>query len=400
VASRRQFGAIRQLPSGRWQVRYRTDSGRRVPGPETFETRRKASQWLAKAEAEQGRGWIDPGAGRVLLADYTQEWLQGQARLAPRTKEIYEAQLRLYILPRIVHDVAPLGERTLERIAPELVRSWYAALVRTRSKSVAAKSYTRLRQILGQAVDDERIVRNPCRIDGGGVEDHPEQRTIGIQELYKLAEAVPERYRALVLIAGLGGVREGELFALRRSDIERESGVVRIRRKRLRLASGEVIEGEPKSKAGRRVVALPQPVADELRVHLDRYVHGGPDAYAFTSPLGKPLERSNFRLRVWAPACTAVGLTGLKFHELRHTAGTLAAQTGATTKELMARLGHSSPRASMIYQHASEKRDRRIADLLSEMVLEEGVPLVFPDEDGARRGHDDPEGPSNEDAGK
>jgi hypothetical protein len=69
---------------------------------------------------------------------------------------------------------------------------------------------------------------------------------------------------------------------------------------------------------------------------------------------------------------------GLKFHELRHTAGTLAAQTGATTKELMARLGHSSPRAALIYQHASEKRDRRIADRLSEMVAEEGVPSSCP----------------------
>jgi integrase len=399
VPSKRQFGTIRQLPSGRWQVRYRTTSGRRAPAPETFTTRRDASKWLAKAEAEQGRGWIDPSAGRVLLTDYAREWLQGQVTLAPRTKEIYEAQLRLYILPRIVNDVAPLGERTLDRITPELVRSWYASLVRTRSRSVAAKSYTRLRQILGQAVDDERIVRNPCRIDGGGVEHHPEQRTIGIKELYKLADAMPERYRALVLAAGLGGVREGELFALRRSDIELQSGVVRVHRKRLRLASGAVIEGQPKSRAGRRVVALPQPVVEEFRVHLTRYVAADLDAYVFTSALGKPLERSNFRFRVWAPAAAAVGLTGLKFHELRHTAGTLAAQTGATTKELMARLGHSSPRAAMIYQHASEKRDRRIADRLSEMVAEEGVPLVLPDDAGARLGHDDPVGPPNGTAG-
>ncbi len=232
-------------------------SGRRVPAPKTFTTRRDASRWLARAEAEQGRGWIDPSAGRVQLSDYAREWLQGQVRLAPRIKEIYETQLRLYVLPRIEHQIAPLGEHPLDRITPELVRSWYAALVRTRGKSVAAKSYTRLRQILGQAVNDERIARNPCRIEGAGVEAHPEQRIIGIKELYKLAEGMPERYRALVLAAGLGGIREGELFALRRSDIDLDSGVVRIRRKRLRLASGEVIEGEPKSKAGRRVVALP-----------------------------------------------------------------------------------------------------------------------------------------------
>ena len=373
MSSRRHFGAIRQLPSGRWQVRYRTSAGRRATAPETFSTRREASKWLAKAEAEQGRGWIDPNAGKILLADYARDWLRGQARLAPRTREIYESQLRLYILPRVARDVSPLGERNLDGITPDLVRSWYAALAESRTKSIAAKSYTRLRQILGQAVDDERIARNPCRIEHGGVEDHPEQQTITIKELYKIADNVADPYRALILSAGLGGIREGEMFALRREDVDVEAGLVRVQRKRLRLASGQVIEGEPKSKAGRRTIALPLPVIDELKAHLNRYVGPEPDAYVFTSPLGKPLERSNFRIRVWAPAAKAAGVPGLKFHELRHTAGTLAAQTGATTKELMARLGHSSSRAAMIYQHASDERDRRIADRLSEMVADEGV---------------------------
>ena len=97
------------------------------------------------------------------------------------------------------------------------------------------------------------------------------------------------------------------------------------------------------------------------------------DAYVFTSPEGTPLERSNFRYRVWLPATMAAGLPGLRFHDLRHTAGTLAARTGATTKELMARLGHASPRASLIYQHAAEDRDRRIADGLDQMAIAEGI---------------------------
>ena len=301
------------------------------------------------------------------------DWLSGQARLAPRTHEIYESQLRLYILPRVTDGVPPLGERPLDRITPELVRTWYASLVRTRSKSTAAKAYTRLRQILGQAVDDERLARNPCRIDGGGVEEHPEQRIISIKELYKIAAEVPERYRALVLTAGLGGIREGELFALRRSDVDLAGGVIKVRRKRLRLASGEVIEGEPKSKAGRRDVVLPAPVVEELCWHLEHFVGPGGDDYVFTSPRSNAIERSNFHDRIWKPAVGAAALPELKFHELRHTAGTLAAQTGATTKELMARLGHSSSRAAMIYQHASDDRDRRIAERLAEMVAEQSV---------------------------
>jgi integrase len=132
--------------------------------------------------------------------------------------------------------------------------------------------------------------------------------------------------------------------------------VVHVRLKRLRLASGEVVEDAPKSAAGRRTVALPAPVVEELRQHLEGQADAKVDDYVFTSPDGYPLERSNFRHRVWLPATEAAGLDGLRFHDLRHTSGTLAARTGATTKELMARLGHASPQAAMVYQHAAEER--------------------------------------------
>src|SRR5439155_8508196 len=124
----------------------------------------------------------------------------------------------------------------------------------------------------------------------------------------------------------------------------------------------EVVEDEPKSAAGRRKVALPRPLVDELSAHFATYGASGPDSHVFTTPEGTPLERSNFRGRVWAPATRSVGLEGVRFHDLRHAAGTLAARTGATTKEIMARLGHSSPRAAMVYQHATEDRDRLIAE--------------------------------------
>ncbi|MGH9153655.1 MAG: tyrosine-type recombinase/integrase [Acidimicrobiales bacterium] len=145
-----------------------------------------------------------------------------------------------------------------------------------------------------------------------------------------------------------------------------------MRRKRLRLASGEVIEDDPKSRAGRRTVALPAVLVAELERHRARYGDGaGPDDHVFLSEEATPLERSNFRQRVWLPAAEAAGMTGLRFHDLRHAAGTLAARTGATTKELMSRLGHASPRASMIYQHAAD--DRRIAEGLDAMAEEAGL---------------------------
>jgi integrase len=114
-------------------------------------------------------------------------------------------------------------------------------------------------------------------------------------------------------------------------------------------------------------VSLPEPLVAELRRHLELYVRSSGRPYVFTSSEGTPIERNNFRQRIWLPATEACGMSGFRFHDLRHTAGTLAARTGATTKELMARLGHASPQAAMIYQHAASDRDRNIADGLAVM---------------------------------
>lgn len=367
-------GTIRRLPSGRWQARYLTVDGRRVTGRRTFASKSEAHLWLASAAVQRAAGVrTDESARRMTVEEYAAAWLWGRTGLAPRTREIYEHQLRLHVVPVIEDGVPALGPVALTDLTPALVRAWYAALERSRGHSVAAKAYVRLRQILRHAVDDDLLVKNPCRIERGGAEHHPEQQFLSMPQLYALADAVPDCYRVLVLLAGLGGLRQGELAALRCADLDLERGTVVIRRKRLRLGSGEVIEEGPKSNAGRRTVTLPRPVVEELDRHVACYTSGGADDYVFTTPSGGPIDRNNFRNRVWLPAIADVGLNGLRFHDLRHTAGTLAAQTGASTKELMARLGHASPQAAMIYQHAASDRDRRIADHLARMASDAGL---------------------------
>ena len=384
VSRRREFGTVRRLRSRRWQARWWDETrGCQITAPVTFDTKAEASAWLASVQTDQLRGrFTDPAAAKIPLGEYAEIWLTGKVNLSPRTREIYQAQLRRDIVPE-------LGSLPLAAINPERVRSWYAGLARTRSRSVAAKAYVRLRQIFSQAVEDERVPRNPCRIAKGGVEQPAEQRFATIQQLYALADAILPRHRALVLTAGLGGLRQGELFALRWSDIDLEDAVIHVRRKRLRLASGEVIEDDPKSRAGKRVVALPAVLVAELAAHRPVFSAGRPDSYVFTSPSGAALDRTNFRQREWAQATQAVGLDGFRFHDLRHTAGTLAAHTGASTKELMARLGHSSARAALIYQHASEERERRIASGLDDLVRRAAVSPARPP---GVVGDSDPEG--------
>jgi integrase len=131
----------------------------------------------------------------------------------------------------------------------------------------------------------------------------------------------------------------------------------------------------PKSDAGFRTVALPTAVVDVIREHLVEFPPDGRTGLVFTGPKGAPLRRNNFHRAVsWADCVEAVGLpVGFHFHDLRHTGNTLAAASGASTRELMHRMGHASMRAALIYQHATSERDRQIADAL-------GVQIVRPED--------------------
>jgi integrase len=144
------------------------------------------------------------------------------------------------------------------------------------------------------------------------------------------------------------------------------------------LKNGDRVTTAPKTDAGRRIIHLPAQVAAALAVHLDRYVDPDCDALVFTGPRSAGLRRASF-YKEWDRARAQSGLDHVHLHDLRHAAGTLAAQTGATTRELMARLGHASPAASHRYQHAATRRDALIAAALDDLVDRAGgapLPLM------------------------
>jgi integrase len=110
-----------------------------------------------------------------------------------------------------------------------------------------------------------------------------------------------------------------------------------------------------KSKAGRRTIGIPAVIIPALSEHLASYAGPEEDAFVFLGKNGGVLRGSNFRRAArWADALKEMGLTGLHFHDLRHTGNTLAAQSGASLADLKARMGHDSDRAALIYQHATK----------------------------------------------
>jgi integrase len=217
------------------------------------------------------------------------------------------------------------------------------------------------------AVDDGRAKANPCRIKGADKEESPERPVATVVEAFALADRMPPRFRGLVLLAAFTGLRWGELIALRRRDLDLDRAVVRVARKLAQLSSGEMVAGPTKSAAGVRTVALPDLILANLRSHLENYVGEGQDALIFVGEKGAMLKRGNWRRTVkWVESVAKAGLpVGFRFHDLRHTGNHLAAAAGASTRELMHRMGHASTRAALIYQHATNDRDLEIAKELS-----------------------------------
>ena len=136
-------------------------------------------------------------------------------------------------------------------------------------------------------------------------------------------------------------------------------------------AGGPPTFGPPKSAAGQRTVIIPAAIIPDLVWHLARFARPGDEGLLFTSSTGSPLHHSNFYRRVWMPALRTTGLSGVHFHDLRHSGNLLAAAAGATLRELMARMGHSSTRAALIYLHDSDDRQRKLAEALGDAALAE-----------------------------
>jgi integrase len=233
--------------------------------------------------------------------------------------------------------------------------------------STRAKAYRLLSRILGTAIESGYLARNPCTIRGAAAEPAPEMRLATVAEVAALADAIPRRFRALVLGAAYTGLRWGELAGLRVKRVDLLHRQITVAEQLLEVRGGLAF-GPTKTGAGLRTVTLPTVAAEALAEHLNVYAEAGSKGLVFSAERGGPIRRSDFTRRVWIPTTRAAGVEGLRFHDLRHTAATLAVAAGASTRELMVRMGHSSSAAALRYQHVMAGRDAAIAAALDKLV--------------------------------
>lgn len=380
--SRRSFGQIDRLPSGKYRARYTGPDGQLHAAQSTFQVKAEADNWLARQQTLIAKDeWVHPdvlkadaatkaadaAARRVTLGDYARTWLAERTNskgelLRIRTREEYE---RLLAGPLAELQPVVVGDLTSAQ-----VRKWRASQLADGTKTQTARAYALLSSIMQTAVSDKLAAETPCTIKGGS------KTSTGVKvlpptddELATILATIRPCYRAMVVAAAIGGLRYGEVIALQAKDVavERDDAgqvvVVRLE------VSKQVVWtkkhgpqfGEVKAvEAGVRTVAIFGTDALVIAEHVQSRIGA---ALLFPAADGvKFLHPTTFH-RWWKKARHEAGRDDLHFHALRHYAGTAYSQAGATIKETMVRLGHSTTSAAMRYQHSGNRDDELAARL-------------------------------------
>jgi integrase len=369
--AKRGFAAINKMRSGNYQVRY-TDphTGARMTAGRTFKTKTAAEAWAADRRRQIDRGRVAAERPKpITFAGYAATWLENRhvagRAIKDRTREHYQNILDDHLLPTF-------GNRQLAAIRPADVRDWHAGALVDRP-TMRSHAYSLLRSIFTSAVNDELIDANPCRITGAGRATRVHTpRPASVAELGELTAAMPERLQLKVTLASWCALRFGETVELRRGDIDLSAEVIRIRRAAVRTRAGHAITS-PKSDAGVRDVNIPPHIIPLIEKHLAKHVARSRDSLLFPADHGGHLAPATL-YRHWYKARAAAGRPDLRWHDLRHSGAVLAAVSGATLAELMARLGHSTPTAAMRYQHVAAGRGRELAAMISKLAANDVIP--------------------------
>ncbi len=359
---RRSWGKLRRRTSGRWEASYEHNLSRHS-APITFTAKMDGEAWLASERRliEQGE-WTPPKLRAAAttnrgkrFGEYATGWLD-QRNLKPRTRQGYSEL--------IDGPLAKLGKIPLGQITPETVRVWFTGLG-TATPTKNSHAYQLLRAVLNTAVTDGLITSNPAVIRGAGTTETKRQAVILTpDEVHKVALAMPDNLTSLVLVSAWAGLRWGEVTALTRADVSADASEITIACAVTHRA-GQCYVETPKSGRVRSVIVPPH-IRQDLLDHLTNFVDAAPDSLLFKAAKACHYNERTFR-DAFAVALKAVGITAnVRIHDLRHFAGTQAARVGNLV-ETMQRLGHSTPKASLIYQAVASGRDRELAAALSEL---------------------------------
>ena len=257
----------------RYDVRFRGPDGKERS--KSFRTKKDAERYERdQRTALDRRNWIDPRHASLTFEGYAVRWLAlGVGRngdpLSPTTKELYDLLWRRWLKPTF-------GSLALGDITLETVRTWLAKARNEHPGSTQPdKAYRLLRTIFNVAIDDEKIIANPCRIPRAGKENPTERPVATTEQVLAVADAIEPQYRAMVILAGFCALRFGELAGLRRRRVDLLHREIYVVEQLVELSGGKTVFKYPKSDSG-GTVPIPQQVVPIIEEHLAHYEASSP----------------------------------------------------------------------------------------------------------------------------
>jgi integrase len=345
----------------RWQARYLDPDG--VERTRAFERKQDAERFLVNIGADVLRGaYVDPAAGKVTFRAFAEGWLAAQTFDEP-SRVATELRLRL-------HASAHFGEREMRSIKPSVIQAWIRKLQQDLAPSYVHSIFVNVSSVFNAAVDDGIIVKNPCKASSVKLPSRERAKIVpwSLERVQTVIEALPERYRALGVVAAGCGLRQGEGFGLRVCDVDFLRRQLHVEQQ-VRLI-GTRLELAPPKRKKTRTVPLPDSVAVELAEHLRRYPAEGTEL-VFRTREGNPITRNTFNHHTWKPALVAADVEPMRangMHALRHFYASVLIDAGESVRAVADYLGHADPGFTLrVYAHlfpSSDDRARMAVDRL------------------------------------
>ncbi len=364
----RNEGSIYQRPSGSWRAQISLN-GKRISFSD--KTKAECQQWLRKMQFHLDRGYNHHG-GKIILGTYLNEWLEtSKVSLRPNTVYQYGLTIKNHIIPYIGN--IQLMDLRLDRIE-QLYAELIADGIGTRTVRL---THSVLHRALEKAVKYGLIVRNPSQGAALPRKQQPEMQVLDTSQATQLIIAASgSHYEALYHLAIKTGMRQGELFGLKWSDLKWNSGTLYVQRQVQRVKGQGWGFTEPKTKAGRRPIELGEGTLQVLRLHkkrqeLQKAVIGDrwqEHDLIFTSSVGTPCDASNLRVD-FLKLLEKAGLQNIRFHDLRHTAASIMLNNGIPLIVVSKILGHSRPSITLdVYGHLYHEMQTEAAKKMDEII--------------------------------
>lgn len=331
------MGSIAKRPNGKYRARYRDASGKEHA--RHFDRKGDAERWLAQQVVRIADGtWIDPQRGRRTFGEFATEWQQAQAHHRASTRQVTS-----YRLARLIER---FGERPLSAITRTEVQGWVSSL--DMAPSSVEAHYRLLAQIMLAAVDEQLLASSPCRRINLPKRDRVQPRIPTVEELVAIMGYAPEHSRPSVLVAAGTGLRISELLGLTVDRVDFLRGVVTVDRQLIGSTAGVPRFGPPKTAGSVRQIPIPRELVEVIGAHLARFPS---DGVIFRTAAGLIWSRSKFSDE-WLRWRAAAGVTGIRFHDLRHFYASSLIAAGQSVKVIQERLGHTSSSTTLdVYGH-------------------------------------------------